>query len=156
MENSNQAGVLFYKKINSNIYFLLGKNKHTLKYSHFSEQKNENDSNIIDTVSRSFPSQTMEFIYNKKQLEELLPDSTTYYNSKNKNSLFVVKSNINDEQIKIFNNISNFINNNSLETYSGSKIELKWFRLDEILSYIDYFDKKFIRTLCRFLKENNL
>ena len=153
MENYKTTGFLFYKKEENNLYFLLGKDPYTGKYSHFYGIKEMDDNNISDTAVKSTFDQTMGSLYNKKELNNLLTSSTSYYNDKLQDHMFAVNSNIKNEELNVFNNTTKYLIS---KKYSVKKIDIKWFKLDEILNFTDYFDKSFLRTFLKFLKTSEL
>ena len=153
MENYKTTGFLFYKKKDNNLYFLLGKDPYTGKYSHFYGIKKMNDNNISDTAVRTMFNQTMGSLYNEHKLNELLGNSTSYYNEKLNDHMFAVVSNIEDMELSVLNNTTKYLIS---KKYPVKKVDIKWFKLDEILNFTDYFDKSFLRTFLKFLKTNNL
>ena len=58
-----------------------------------------------------------------------------------------------DEELNVFNNTTKYLIS---KKYSVKKIDIKWFKLDEILNFTDYFDKSFLRTFLKFLKTSEL
>ena len=161
MENCKNAGLLFYRKKNGELEFLLSQNKDITpereKYSHFSEIRNDNDGNIVDTCIRAVDDQTFSAFFSKDELTEILnTDCSSFYNKKTQKCILFLNRDISDDKINTSNNIINHLDSVVNSSFLIKKKNFKWFKLSQILDFIDYFNKDFIYDLLTFLKTHNL
>ena len=92
-------------------------------------------------------------LYNKQELNNLLTNSISYYNEKLNDHMFAICSSVTNSEINVFNNITKYLIS---KKYPIKKCDAKWFKLDDILNFTDYFDKSFLHTFLKFLKNNDL
>ncbi len=164
-----KSGIIFYKLINGQYYFLLAKNNLNLFnennnfYSDINGSKGINDFNSKDTASRSFYENTFGLIYSINDLKNKISD--TYENKKYKYILHFINEDISLDLLSTINQVRSYLNqtftrNESNEirkkecTLQGCLISnsLKWFELSEILKNPDQFDKKFMNSILKSIK----
>ena len=164
-----KSGIIFYKKKDSKLYFLLGKNNLNILneynnfYSDIGGLKKLTDFNSKDTAARSFYENTFGLPFQISDLTEKI--QKTYENKKYKHVVHFIEDdfspdlllNINSVRSYLNNTIINNENNNlkkkdcSLQGYLISN-SIKWFELSEIISNPDNFDKKFMNSFLKSIK----
>ena len=174
------AGVLIYKIDNQKIFFLLGKENLTIsdkcnkenKYCDFGGKASINDSNYIDTASRSFYEDTMGTFYTLCEMRNILTNCPVYFNEKYKYHQFILNLDIPEDKITTYNKVRSYLKSSmkiiqqdnlvffqkipcSQDGYV-EKSEIRWFELNEILSNHTIFKNEFINTLLKIFDKDVL
>ena len=158
MQDSNRIIILFYKKIDEKLHFFLGKSIVSEKYICISEQISKDkiaEIGHIDAAIDVLNKGTLSFLNegdNSLAKNLINNNSITYNNQENKSIMFVIKYDIPKSKVDTLNNILRFIQKSNLSAFS----QFKWMSIDEILNFTDYFDKKFMLNLLKFLNDNSI
>tara|TARA_B100000524_G_scaffold335541_1_gene224819 strand:+ start:155 stop:667 length:513 start_codon:yes stop_codon:yes gene_type:complete len=168
MQNS---GIIFYKKENNKLYFLLIQdnltilNKKNKLYSDIGDKvKNLND-NVDDIALLSFYENTLGLSYSFKELQNL--EKQVFTNPKYNYQITFINKDIDNDTLDKINKARNYLNSNIInnENILNKKIcnpninisnTLKWFELSEILNYPQNFENKFMNTFLKSLKNKTI
>ncbi len=168
MQNS---GVIFYKKENNKLYFLLIQdnltilNKKNKLYSDIGDKvKNLND-NVDDIALLSFYENTLGLSYSFKELQNL--ERQVFTNPKYNYQITFINKDIDNDTLDKINKARNYLNSNIInnENILNKKIcnpninicnTLKWFELSEILNNPKNFENKFMNTFLKSLKNKTI
>lgn len=164
-----KSGIVFYKKNNGRYYFLLAKNNLNILnnnnnfYSDIGGIKQKTDFNSRDTAARSFYENTFGLSYPINELVKKI--SKSYENRKYKHILHFVEDDFSNELISNINSVRSYLNQTIINsendflkkkecTLQGCLVSngVKWFELSEIISNPDNFDKKFMNTFLKSIK----
>lgn len=169
------AGVLIYKIVNGNAYFLLGKENLIIskkcnkgnKFCDFGGKRDPDDCNYIETASREFYEETLGSFYSIGEMKEKLINSKVYYNEKYKYHQFILYDDMSDDRIITYNKIRSYLNScmklvqdNNNTIYQKlpccpdgyvEKSEIRWFDLNEILSNSTMFRHEFLNSLVKII-----
>lgn len=164
-----KSGIVFYKKNNGKYYFLLAKNNLNILnnnnnfYSDIGGIKQKTDFNSRDTAARSFYENTFGLSYPINELAKKI--SKSYENRKYKHILHFVEDDFSNELISNINSVRSYLNqiiiNSENDLLKKKECSLqgclvsngvKWFELTEIISNPDNFDKKFMNTFLKSIK----
>ena len=155
--NYNSASVLVFKKVNKEVFFLLGRDNKD-KYSDFGGYKENKDMTDKDTAIREFNEETMGAFINNTDLNQLLDDNKKFYNKKYKHIVYIINILIDDNKVNTYNNISNYLNNvlnvenndNIPKDYFEKK-NIRWFKLSDIVNDVDSFKNEFVNSFVKIL-----
>ena len=164
-----KSGIVFYKKNNGKYYFLLAKNNLNILnnnnnfYSDIGGIKQKTDFNSRDTATRSFYENTFGLSYPINELAKKINKS--YENRKYKHILHFIEDDFSNELISNINSVRSYLNQTIINSENdllrkkecslqGCLVSngVKWFELSEIISNPDNFDKKFMNTFLKSIK----
>lgn len=164
-----KSGIVFYKKNNGKYYFLLAKNNLNILnnnnnfYSDIGGIKQKTDFNSRDTAARSFYENTFGLSYPINELAKKI--SKSYENRKYNHILHFIEDDFSNELISNINSVRSYLNQTIINSENdllkkkecslqGCLVSngVKWFELSEIISNPDNFDKKFMNTFLKSIK----
>jgi len=175
------AGILIYKKVNNEIFLLLGKENLVLNhsgdlsgdlFSDFGGGKENDEQYPIDTACREYYEETMGAFHSVQEIKALIDKDHVYYNIKYKYYQYFIEMNVDDITIKTYNKIRTYLNSclKYVEGDDGNKYqkltccpngyiekqEIRWFSINDILDKNELFRKPFFNSLLNILNERRL